>query len=189
MQQDPQYYKDKIVTIPNLMSILRLLLIPLIMWQYVVRQDYGWTAVLLIFSGVTDVVDGFIARKFHMISDLGKAIDPVADKLTQMAMLYCLIYRFPYMMIPLAVMVIKESVAAVLALMVIQKTGVVCGAVWHGKLATVLLYLTMIAHFLWIRIPVVVSKLSVAVCTMAILLSAVLYGYGHIQTLRRESCA
>ncbi len=51
---------------------------------------------MLLLSGVTDLADGFIARHFHMISDLGKVLDPVADKLTQAAVLFCLITRFPF---------------------------------------------------------------------------------------------
>ena len=185
MGRSQEYYKHKIITIPNILSVFRLLLIPVIIWQYVVQQDYAWTAVLLILSGVTDVVDGFIARKFHMISDFGKAIDPVADKLTQIAMLYCLLARFPYMLLPLLLMVVKEFSAAVLALLVIRKTGVVCGAVWHGKLTTVLLYVTMVVHFVWIHIPASVSTLMIVACTAFILLSAVLYLRQHILALVR----
>ncbi len=57
------------------------------------------TAILLVLSGATDIVDGFIARSFHMVSDLGKVLDPIADKLTQAAMLICLITNFSLMMI------------------------------------------------------------------------------------------
>lgn len=65
---------------------------------------------VLLLSGLTDVVDGIIARKCNMISDFGKAFDPIADKLTQAAMLCCLVVRFNYMLIPLGMLVIKEVV-------------------------------------------------------------------------------
>lgn len=94
-------YKNKILTIPNILSFLRLCLIPVIVWLYVDKQDYLWALLVLILSGITDIVDGIIARKCNMISDFGKAFDPIADKLTQMATLYCLISRFSYMLIPL----------------------------------------------------------------------------------------
>ena len=94
-------YKHKIITIPNVLSFFRLLLIPVIVWLYIVKKDPLWTTGILVLSGVTDVVDGIIARKCNMISDFGKAFDPVADKLTQIAMLFCLVSRFKWMLLPL----------------------------------------------------------------------------------------
>ena len=78
-------YKNKILTIPNILSFFRLCLIPVIVWLYIGRENYFWTLVILIPSGITDIVDGIIARKCNMISDFGKAFDPIADKLTQAA--------------------------------------------------------------------------------------------------------
>ena len=100
--------QSKILTIPNLLSFFRLCLIPVFMWLYCVERNYLWTGIILIISGLTDTVDGIIARKFNMISDLGKVLDPIADKVTQAAMLFCLLTRFPLMIAPLALMVVKE---------------------------------------------------------------------------------
>ena len=80
---------NRILTLPNLLSFFRILLIPLIIWLYF-RAEYWWAFGMLLLSGATDVVDGWIARTFHLVSDFGKAIDPVADKLTQIAVLLCL---------------------------------------------------------------------------------------------------
>jgi len=121
-------YTHSIITVPNLLSLLRLLLIPVIMWLYIVQEDLVWTTGVLILSGITDIADGIIARKWHMVSDFGKAFDPVADKLTQIAMLYCLVSRFQWMLLPLCVMVIKEITAGILGLLVIRKTEKVVGA-------------------------------------------------------------
>ena len=76
------FKKENVLTIPNLLSLFRLLLIPVIVWLYCVRQDYRWTIVALAVSGLSDILDGIIARKFNMVSDLGKILDPCADKLT-----------------------------------------------------------------------------------------------------------
>ena len=127
----------RILTIPNLLTLFRLILIPVIAWLYCARQDYAMAAAMLVLSGVTDVADGYIARHFNMISDLGKMLDPVADKLTQFMMLLCLFSRFPAMLLPSILMVIKECIAAVTGLCVIHKTGNVYGSVWHGKLPPV----------------------------------------------------
>src|SRR5699024_12022303 len=69
--------QSKILTIPNLLSFFRLCLIPVFMWLYCVDRNYLWTGIILIISGLTDTVDGIIARKFNMISDLGKVLDPI----------------------------------------------------------------------------------------------------------------
>ena len=75
--------ENRILTIPNLLSAFRICLIPCIVWAYLVKERNDWAVGLLIVSGLTDMCDGFIARKFQMISNLGKILDPVADKLTQ----------------------------------------------------------------------------------------------------------
>lgn len=177
-------YKHKIITIPNLLSLFRLLLIPVIIWLYVVRQDPMWTTAVLALSGLTDIIDGIIARKFHMISDFGKAFDPVADKLTQIAMLFCLVTRFRWMLLPLVLLAVKEIFAAVTGLLVIRKTGIVLGAVWHGKATTVALYSMMLIHLLWFNIPSLVSGILIGTCAALILLSAILYGIRNINILR-----
>jgi len=175
--------KNKIFTIPNILSFFRLALIPVFVWAYCSAELYGVTAILLVVSGVTDILDGFIARRFNMISDLGKALDPVADKLTQAAMLFCLLTRFPLMLIPFLFLLIKEVVSGALGLMVIRKTGSVHGAVWHGKVTTVLLYLTMVIHVLWYDIPEIVSDCMIFACVGMMLLSMILYSLRNVRLL------
>lgn len=82
------FKRDQIFTIPNLLSLVRLLMIPMIIWLYCEKEDYVAAAVMIVLSGLTDIADGIIARKFHLVSDLGKLLDPVADKLTQAALIF-----------------------------------------------------------------------------------------------------
>ncbi len=168
-------YKHKILTIPNILSFFRLLLIPVIIWLYIGRDDPAWTTAILALSGLTDIVDGIIARKCHMVSDFGKAFDPIADKLTQVAMLVCLVSRFQWMLLPLCVMVVKEFLAGILGLLLIKRTGQVDSAVWHGKATTVSLYGMMLIHLLWYDIPGVFSGVLIGGCTVLALLSAFMY--------------
>lgn len=176
-------YQKKILTIPNLLSLFRLCLIPVIIWLYCLKKDYGWTAFTLALSGLTDMADGIIARRFHMVSDFGKAFDPVADKLTQIAMLFCLVTRFPLMLVPLILLTVKEILAAVLNTLASKKTGRVMAAVWHGKLNTVLLYTVMLVHVIWGNIPPLASNLLIGACTAMMLVSAVLYSIRSIRAL------
>ena len=101
-------------------------------------------AALLALSGISDTADGYIARRFNMVSDLGKIIDPVADKLTQAAMLLCLLTRYPLMLLPLLLLTFKEISTGIMSLIVIRKTGLVMSADWHGKVTTGLLYAMML---------------------------------------------
>lgn len=173
-----QNYKPKrsqIFNIPNLLSFFRLALIPVIVWLYCGLEHYALATVVLIVSGLTDIADGYIARRFDMITDFGKVFDPVADKLTQIATLFCLATRFEVMVILLVLLIVKEVIAAITGLMVIHRTGIVMSALWHGKATTFMLYTTMIVHLIWFKIPVDISLLLTGICTVMIVFSAVLY--------------
>ena len=82
------FEKKNLVTIPNMLSVLRMCMIGAIVWLYCFEQNYYAAISVLLLSGATDIADGFIARKFGMVSDFGKALDPLADKLTQIAVLF-----------------------------------------------------------------------------------------------------
>ena len=178
----------KVFTIPNILSMVRIALIPIIVWLYHFKDDPTAAAVVVMASGVTDVVDGFIARRFDMISDLGKALDPVADKLTQTAMLICLLFRFPLMGLPLSLLVVKEFISGIWRLIVIRRTKEVRGAKWHGKVATVLLYGIMLLHILWPSIPGAYSSLSIVLCTLMMILSFFLYSKENFRALKDSPC-
>ena len=137
---------DRIFTLPNMLSFFRLLLIPLIVFLYERGQYWGAFGVLFL-SGVTDVVDGWIARTFHLVSDFGKAIDPVADKLTQIAVLLCLMPMKYWWVV--GILLFKEITIGVLTLVALQRTHKVYSAGWYGKLCTVVIYLSMGTLILW----------------------------------------
>lgn len=178
-----KFSRKDILTIPNLLSLLRLLMIPLFVVLYLNGRIMA-TAIVLLLSGITDVVDGYIARHFNQVSDFGKAFDPLADKLTQAAMLLCLFTTHPMMLVPFALMVVKETFAGISGLIVIRRTGIVPGAVWHGKVTTALLDGMMIVHLVWQEIPLWVSNTLTAVCVAMMVLSMVLYGIRNIRMIR-----
>ena len=136
---------DRIFTLPNMLSFLRLLLIPLIVYFFETDQ-YWWAFGMLLLSGATDVIDGWIARTFHLVSDFGKALDPIADKLTQIAVLFCLMRQYWWVLVAL---LIKEVTIGILGLVALHKTHSVYSAGWYGKLCTVVIYLSMFALILW----------------------------------------
>ncbi|MBQ2819176.1 MAG: CDP-alcohol phosphatidyltransferase family protein [Clostridia bacterium] len=180
---DTEKYRKKIITLPNILSFFRICLIPVIVWLYCVKKDYLLTTLVLILSAITDIADGIIARHYGMISDFGKAFDPIADKLTQFAMLLCLTFRFRLMAIPAAVLFVKEISAGIMSLMAIHRSGEVEGADWHGKVSTALLYGTMILHLIWFNIPAAISTSLIIICTAMMLLSAVLYAIRNLSAI------
>ena len=187
METQAKDYSNKIITIPNLMSFFRLCLIPVCAWLYLKKEDYLWTTIVLLISGLTDIADGFIARRFNMISNFGKMFDPVADKLTQLVMLACLITRFPLMWAPVVLLVVKEAIDTVTGLMVIRRTGQVLGAEWHGKVVTFLLYMTIALHLLWFNIPAGASNIAILACVVMMLVSLVKYNVYRYRLLKEQS--
>jgi len=183
-RQNSMFSRKNVLTIPNLLSLVRLAMIPWIAWAYLGCDDPALTALLLALSGATDVVDGLIARRFHMISELGKALDPVADKLTQGVMLICLATRHKLLVIPVVLMAVKEVFTGLSGLAVIRRTGKVLGAQWHGKVITIMLYTMMIAFVLWQDMPLWASNAMIAACAIMMLVSFALYARRNLQAIR-----
>jgi len=151
---------SKIFTIPNLLSFFRILLIPLFCWTYIGREDILWTAVIIVVSG---------------LSDLGKFLDPLSDKLTLAALVVCLFTRFPYMILVFALMFVKEITTSLTHLKAMKKTGKVPMALWHGKISTAGLYVVMGLHLVWPTMPEILSYTLVALIMTIMLLSFILY--------------
>ena len=176
--------RNEIFTIPNLLSFFRLLLIPGIVWLYCEQCRYDLALCLLILSGITDVADGLIARKFNLVSDFGKILDPIADKLTQIATLVCLVTRFSHMWLPLVVLTVKEVFTGIMGLRAIKKSGFVKGADWHGKVTTAMLYASMGLHIFWPAIPLGLSMVLVLACVGMMCLSGILYWFRNLKQIR-----
>ncbi len=184
MESVENKYRYKILTIPNVLSFFRLCLIPVFVWTYCEKKDYMLTALAVFVSGLTDVVDGFIARRFHMVSEFGKAFDPIADKLTQLALLICLLTRFPQIWVLTVLLVIKEFFSGVSNLVVIRKLGRVYGAEWHGKLTTCAIYGVVMLHLFWYSIPANISWLFVGICAAIMVMSFCMYSIRNVRLIK-----
>ena len=176
--------RDQILTIPNLLSVLRLALIPVIVWLYCGKKAYNWAVAAIVLSGLTDVVDGFIARKWNMVSDFGKILDPIADKLTQAAVLLCLMTKHKLMIWLIVVFAIKELSMATLGCYVIKKKDSVNSSQWHGKVNTVLLYATMILLILFPGMPQWGADALIMCCIAFMMYSFASYALFYRKLLR-----
>lgn len=158
--------KNKIFTIPNALSLFRIILIPFFVYFYF-SDSCKYAFITLLISTLSDVLDGLIARSFGMISDLGKVLDPIADKITHAAIIICLALNFKWIRLLFAVFAFKEITMLILGIIVVKKTGKVYGAKWYGKLCTTFTFITMTAHLLFFNISGTVSML---LCLFNILL-------------------
>ena len=87
----PQIHHDTVLTLPNLLTIVRFLGVPLFVWLVLGKQEYGYGALVLVIMGGTDWVDGYIARRFNQMSNLGRVMDPIADRLALIAVAVTLV--------------------------------------------------------------------------------------------------
>ena len=132
--------------VPNALTVLRFLLIPAIVITCF-EEEYILAIVILTISGLTDILDGTIARKFGLISDFGKLMDPLADKFTQISLLTTLFMKEIIPVWILVIVVLKEFCMVSGASFLYGKELVVSSK-WYGKLATVLFYLAMVFSLL-----------------------------------------
>ena len=132
--------------IPNILTIIRFLLIPVILF-FVFSGNYLLTFIFFTLSGITDIADGFIARKFNLISNFGKLMDPLADKSTQICTLASLALVDIIPIGILAIVLLKELIMIAGASFLYGKDVVVFSK-WYGKLATVLFYFAIVFSLL-----------------------------------------
>ena len=170
--------RREILSIPNLMGYFRILLIPLFSWMYCTADstgDYYAAAVVVGISGLTDMFDGKIARRFNMITELGKFIDPLADKLTQAALLICLAVRYPLMRAVLVLFVIKEGFMAVMGALLLPRGKKLDGAMWFGKVCTAVLYAVLFLLLLLPGIGTTAANVLIGICGAFLLFSFLMY--------------
>ena len=134
--------RNQNLTVPNALSVLRILMVPFFAW-YFLHGRLVVAAALLVLSGLTDMFDGLIARKFNQITEVGKILDPFADKLTQGVVAFCLAVRFPMIGPVLGLFIAKELLMLCCALVLLKKRKRPGGAKWYGKVATVLFYVSV----------------------------------------------
>lgn len=134
--QDTEVQTDRVVTLPNVLSALRLLGVPLFLWLILVPEADGWAVILLAVAGFTDWLDGYLARKWRQITRVGQLLDPIADRLYILATLIGLLIRgiLPWWFV---VLLVSRDVLLAIALALLKRRGVT-GLPVHflGKAAT-----------------------------------------------------
>ena len=140
-------WKKEILTIPNLLSLLRLVLIPVYILVYLhahTPSGYVTAGLILAVSCLTDMFDGKIARIFHQVTNLGKFLDPLADKLTQLALLICLGIRYRVLRTVFSLLLLKELFQFFAGILTAKKGYILKHALYSGKLCTAVLFLSLV---------------------------------------------
>lgn len=165
--------------LPNILCYIRIIMVPVFLYIYFTadrQSDYYIATAVVLASGITDFLDGQIARRCNMITDLGRIIDPVADKLMQLAMVVALTLKIKYMWILVLYLVLKEVVTSITGLYVIKKyERRLNGAKWYGKVCTAILYGVMLVLVAFPKIDAKVQNILLAVCAGGLTLAFVMY--------------
>lgn len=178
------------LTIPNILSYVRLMLIPVFMLQYLTAKDIGdyyIAGIIIVFSGLTDLLDGYIARKFNQITELGKLLDPIADKLTQVAVIICLLVHYEKMWIIITLFVAKELFMAVNDFLLYRQGKKLDGAKWFGKVSTAVFYACMTFLVAFPSIQATTANSLMIVTGFFLTLSFVLYGREFFTMYQKSS--
>ncbi len=166
--------KEQVFTIPNFMSLFRLVLVPFIIWTYC-KDDYDIAAALVLVSAFTDIMDGVIARKFNMVSDLGKVLDPISDKVTHAALMVCLATRYSFAWFVFGLLAVKELTMFALGAVAVKRKETVHSAKWYGKLCTVVLESSMFLLILFPGLPKSAAVVLLTLCSAVMIFSLIMY--------------
>lgn len=180
------FNKKDLYTIPNILTYFRLVLVPVFIIVYLKADTLAghiWAIVVVLASGASDVLDGIIARRTGQVTDLGKIIDPVADKAMQFAMLFCVVVKYRWVLILLIIYAIKEIVSLCFSSYLFAHDRNIGGAQWYGKLCTVILYIVMFIFIVVPNIPDTAEYLMIAVAAVFMLLSFIMYMQAYIRML------
>lgn len=168
-----------LIKIPNILCYLRILMVPLFLHIYFTadeQNDFYIATFVVMASGLTDFLDGQLARRLNMVTDLGRIIDPLADKLMQLAMLAALTVRVKYMYLLVIFLVVKELLTSILGFFVMRYAKRrLNGAKWYGKVCTAVLYVIMLALVAFPGMEKGLQEILLIVCACGLALSFVMY--------------
>ena len=177
-------WKKQIFSIPNLLSLARILLIPIYIVIYLNATDianYYIAGIILTISCLTDLVDGWIARRFNMITNLGKVLDPRADKLTQFCLVLCLVIRYRFLWYVLVLFIIKEGFQLIAGgCRLLRRNMMLKGALITGKVSTAVLFASLIILVLFPTMPTTAVKIIAAIDAVFLLLAFTDYLVAYI---------
>lgn len=190
------FKKRDLVSIPNILTYFRFALVPVFVCLYTNASDnianHVWAIVCVAASALTDIIDGRIARKTNQITDIGKILDPIADKAMEFAMMFCIIVRYPLVIILIVVFALKELISLCFSGYLFKHKKTLNGAMWCGKVCTVILYGVILTFLIVPHISKGLEYTLIAIAVAAMILAFVVYMHAYLNMLRelkREQAA
>ena len=180
------FSKDEIFLLPNLLTYFRLILIPFILYFYVFKKDFNTATILIIISFISDILDGLIARTFNMVSNIGKAMDPIADKLTQGFIAIALCSRYRLMIMFVLVFAIGHIITLMLGVVNTSVNNEVNSAKWHGKLCTGIIIGSLIILVLIQKLDLRIVRCLIILMTIASFINTTLYTRSFLKKLNKN---
>ena len=162
------------MNIPNILTILRLLVLP-IFGYFLFKEEYTVSVIIFIAAGLTDILDGYIARKYNMVTAWGKLADPMADKLMQITALIILTYHKNIDYRILLIIITKELLMITGSIILYKKLKYIAKANWYGKVATVMFYFAIIMIIFGIPYSEVALIISVIATLFALAMYTLTY--------------
>ena len=178
--------KREYFNIPNLMGYFRIILIPVFLILYHgAETPSGFLAAFFVLgiSYLSDFLDGKIARRLDMVTDWGKMLDPIADKLTQGALAIACTFYFPATVWLIILFLAKEMYMGVIGLYLMRKRGLVCGAQRFGKVCTAVLDGGVVVLLLFPGMPLLLSNLLLMMLMIVVIITWIKYIGFHIRLL------
>lgn len=176
------FTKKEIFSIPNILCYFRIGLVPIFIYTYFTAETSGehmLSAAILLFSSLSDFLDGFIARKYNMITELGKLIDPVADKLTQFVVACSLMYTYPAYAWLVAIIVVKDGMLLFVGMYIYRKKGKhLAQAELPGKVATAVFFVVSIILIAFYIPGTMISTVMIYSTLILMIIAMVYYGQG-----------
>lgn len=176
-----KFSKKEIFSVPNILCYFRILLVPVFIYVYFVVEtgdSHLISALVLFISSMSDFLDGFIARKFNMITELGKLIDPIADKLTQFVVACVLMYTYPAYIWLVIIIVLKDGMLLFAGWYILKKTGRhLSQAEFPGKIATAVFFVVSTSLIIF-TVPSYVAASMIYATTILMAIAMGYYGQG-----------
>lgn len=169
--------REEIFSIPNILSYIRIILIPVFLYTYfyVESSRHYMSGGILVVSSFTDFLDGYIARHYNMITNLGKFVDPLADKLTQITVALTLVHEYPFYILLVIIILIKDGMLLLVGAYLLKKYNTHLNqADMPGKIATAVFF--VISVFMLIFSPAqTISRILIVLTTALMFIAMVHY--------------
>jgi cardiolipin synthase len=173
-----------VLNVPNVVSLLRLLLVPLFLWLVFAADEVGWAGVLLGVIGATDWVDGYLARRLDQVTEIGKLLDPAADRL---AVIIAVIAGLIADVLPAWfawALIVRESLIGIGAIYGWSRGVTRLDVRWLGKAATFGLYFAITGFYLGRGFDIDFLVVAAYVCAVPATVMYYVVGFQYVSDMR-----